>query len=221
MNLTRKRLAIFGSKVEKVMFIFSNLGFRFSLTFLMKKFISIDYFYLMTFPLKNLKNSRIRNDIFFRQMTKNDWINILSNLSSFNTTTRKDLISRYFFYNSGLNNCYIGHSINGDFISIQWLITPEDNSIIKKTHKNRFKELKPDQVMVENIFIFPTNRSYGAFSSTNNHLLKIAKEAGYGYCLSYIKLDNILVMNEYMRLGFTIKNLVPSYTLFGFSWRIL
>ncbi|HHL34205.1 MAG TPA: hypothetical protein ENJ30_07565 [Desulfobulbaceae bacterium] len=128
---------------------------------------------------------------------------------------RKEVVSRVLFYRSGFKNCYVAKTIENEIAYIQWLIYPSENSIIKKHFQKRFYLLEEFQVMIENAFTFPKFRGLGIMPVVTKELMKRARERGYKSAISYIRKDNIISLNEFMRLNFKITELLKEYKFLG------
>jgi hypothetical protein len=104
---------------------------------------------------------------------------------------------------------------------MQWLFRPADDVELQERFRDRFYPLRPDEVLVENIFIFPRFRGAGVFPTVNHSVLEQARREGFRGCAAYIRKDNITSLNAYLDLGFRIRTLLTSYSLAGVSWRTL
>jgi len=213
---------MFNTRLKKYQFIISNLGIWLPAKFFLKRILYLDYFYFLTAPLKKVEPGiRILSDIRIAEARNEDWTTIVDGLKQLDDNERREIIVRLLFYLKGFYSCYIGRNGNGDIVSLQWLIRPEDNQLIEKHFNDFFYPLNKKQVMVENVFVYPKYRGFGVFTTVNHLLLEKAREEGFLFCLAYIHKGNITSLNEFMKLGFQIKKLLRTYALCGFSWRNL
>ncbi len=150
-----------------------------------------------------------------------DITEIRDNLKSLGPIDKKELILRLFFYEAGFKNCYVARNTKGQIVYLQWLIYPYENVIIKSRFGSRFYPLKEKEVMLENAFTFPRFRGLGLLPSVSAQLLDIARQDGYASCITYIRKDQIVSLNEFTRLGFKITKLVREFKFLGVTRRML
>ena len=209
------------SHLQKLKFLVTHLGLRGTTKILLRRLFSVDHFYFLTVPLRRVHNCRTRSDITLSRATEEDWEQILSGLGDLDADTRTNLLSRHAFYREGFRHCYIGRTRTGTIVSVQWLIRPDENDVIRSKFRRMFYPLKSEQVLIENIFIFPESRGYGIFTTVNCLLLNLAREEGFQACTAFIRKDNLPSLNEFMKIGFQMQKLITAYNFCGFSWRQL
>ena len=153
-------------------------------------------------------------------LTPDDIPQLLSTVSSLEEADRKELMARIHFYDLGFSKLY-GVKTDGDIAYIQWLITPEDNPVIRARYHRLFFELKPRQVLVENVFTFPPYRGLGYLPFATEQLLVKARDMGYQTVIAYIRNDKLATLNEFVNMGFRFANRMRIVQVFGFIRRTL
>ena len=153
-------------------------------------------------------------------LTRDDIPQLLSSVSSLEKEDRKELLARLYFYDLGFSMLY-GIKTEGQIAYIQWLITPEDNPVIRKHYQRLFFELKPGQALLENVFTFPKYRGRGYLRFGSEQLLVKARELGFQTVIAYIRIDKITTFNEFANMGFRFANLLRIIQVFGFIRRKL
>jgi hypothetical protein len=153
-------------------------------------------------------------------LTPDDMPRLLSAVSSLKEEDRRELMARIHFYGLGFTRLY-GVKINGEIAYIQWLITPEENPVIRAHYHRLFFELKPGQILLENVFTFPGYRGLGYLPYATEQLLVKARETGHQTAVVYIRDDKISTLNEFVHMGFRFANLLRIIQVFGFTRRRL
>jgi hypothetical protein len=154
-------------------------------------------------------------------LTPDDIPQLLSVVPSLEDADRKELLARIYFYDLGFSKLYSVKIEDGEIAYIQWLITPEDNPVIRARYHRLFFELKPRQVLLENVFTFPRYRGLGYLPFATEQLLVKAREMGYQTVIVYIRNDKITTLNEFVNMGFRFANLLRIIQVFGFIRRKL
>jgi len=128
---------------------------------------------------------------------------------------------RIYFYLAGFKNCYVARDKHGRICYIQWIVYPDENEYLKRWFREDFYLLNENQVMIENAFTFPRYRGLGLLSSVTMDLLGKAEGRGYRSIVAHIRKDNFAPLNEFISLGFKIRNLVKEYKFLGLVRRTL
>ncbi|MDY0262763.1 hypothetical protein [Syntrophotalea acetylenica] len=200
--------------------VLDNLGPFPALKIAAKRMFKIDYYYFLKINLSRIVSlKRIRSDVFIEKASQEDWEKILSKLKKYSKTERKEILSRLLFYKKGFNGCYFAKDKFSDIISMQWLITSEDNELISSEMYSVWASLKPHECMVENLYIFPEYRKTGVFSSVNYLLLEKAMDSGISVCKTFIRNENVPALNGFLSLGFKIEELYLGTNFLGHSKR--
>lgn len=153
-------------------------------------------------------------------LTPEDIPPLLSAVPYLGGEDRRELLARVHFYNLGFTRLYAIRK-DGEIACIQWLITPEDNPVIRTRYRRLFFELRPGQAMLENVFTFPKYRGLGYLPTLSQRLLVQAREMGFHAVIAYIPEDKITSLNEFVNMGFRFFNLLRIIQIFGFVRRKL
>ena len=137
------------------------------------------------------------------------------------SASRRELVGRVLFYESGLHNCYGVANSRDEIVYLQWLIHPSDNKTLQRQYPRKFYPLSNNQVMVENAFTLPTHRGLGLMSTVSLQLLHIACDEGLKSAICYIRKDRISPLNEFIQMGFKITKIATEYRILGKTWRKL
>lgn len=208
--------------IKSKVLLIKSIGLNFIFKILLKNMASINHYYILQRGLVDLTEERVSRVKFYICTANNeDIMTIINTLKYVDNPSRKEIVVRMLFYNSGFKNCYIAKTTSGDIAYLQWLIYPHENDIIKKYYSNRFNLLRENQVMVENAFTYPKYRGLGLKRDMTNELLKEAKKRGYTSAITYVRKDLIHAINDHIMNGFKITKLVTEYKIFGFTKRFL
>jgi ribosomal protein S18 acetylase RimI-like enzyme len=204
--------------LEDYRLIVSSLGLKTPVLQLLKKLCSIDHAYYLSAPLSRIRFPRLRSDIRFEVARESVFAEMLGHLAGLDALSRLEILARLLFFRRGFTNCYVGRDGRNDIVSMQWLIRPRDNALLKQHYEKRRFLLRDDQVMIENIFIFPRFRGMGVFPTVNHKAITVAKDEGFQVCKAYVNSDNIASLNWYVSLGFRIEKLLTGYHVAGHTW---
>jgi hypothetical protein len=153
-------------------------------------------------------------------LTADDVRRLLSGVPALPEPDRRELMARIHFYGLGFTRVY-GVKVDGEIAYIQWLVTPEDNPVIRDRYRRVFFELKPGHVMLENVFTFPRYRGLGYLPFISQRLLIQAREEGFQTAVVYIREDKLSTLNEFVAMGFRFANQLRIIQAFGFVRRRL
>jgi ribosomal protein S18 acetylase RimI-like enzyme len=203
MNASRRK------PLNRALFILSTLGLRYTLRVVLRNLLYVDHSYLLILNLRSLELRLPRTfDTTLTEIGDDDIAEIMAALPSLDPATRKELVVRLEFYDTGFKHCYVARAQTGELAHLQWLIYPDENDIIRSQFKNRFYALKEKQVMVENAFTFPKYRGLGLVQSVTYELLQKAKAKGSRAAVCYILKSNTESINQFVSLGFKITELL-------------
>jgi replicative superfamily II helicase len=206
---------------KKIIYSFSNLNFSELIKLIVKYIFSMDYLYILTANIDNVqKESYFRYKYVIKKMEEMDLYRIRDHISKLEGKDRKELLIRLIFYEDGFKNCYVVRNSLNKIIHLQWIISPNENSIITEKYPTHFRKLQKKQIMLENAFTFPKYRGIGLFPVISKDLLFMAKKEGYKYAIVYVKKDAIYAINENIKIGFRIRKIIKEYKIFGKTLRL-
>lgn len=201
--------------------VVSSLGLKTPARFALKRVAWVDHFYHLTATLSRLRFPRLRSDLTFAPATGADLAEMERGLGALDASPRKDVVTRLLFWRRGFSGCYVGRSAEGELVSVQWLVRPRENSLVQSQFPRLYYALRDDEVMLENVFIYPRFRGIGVFPTVNHHVVSVARAEGFRACHAYIRKDNLVSLNGFLAMGFQLKRLLTGYNLAGLSWRTL
>ena len=155
-----------------------------------------------------------------RRINDSDVSSLLGILKNCSQDDAKELILRLHFYSQGFTNCFV-YVIDGRVASMQWLIFPSENTLLKSHYHRKFALLSASQVLIENVYVMPKYRGRGLVQFMTAQLLQEAKEQGYKYALAYVKAQLINPLNELLSLGFKLHKYITDFKIMGIEWRSL
>lgn len=114
----------------------------------------------------------------------------------------------YFFenYKDGLINqfetCYVGFTKSDEPCCRLWVINNSQNKKLQNTWKNLFPNLKPNEVLFENLFTIPKYRGFGVMPNFMDKLCKIARENGADTAITFGAVNDLYTLRSYSYAGF-------------------
>jgi len=205
-------------------FLFSlyKLGYTYIFDYVVRNLFAVNHYYVLYLHLYFMKRpTHSRLSYQLRTADDSDFESLMDQLPQFDLNTRKELLARLFFHQAGFQHCFLAKLPNGQTTYMQWLIYPEENEVIANHFTRQFYPLRPGQVMLENAFTFPRFRGMGLLPAVSAQLLILARDQGYKDAIVYIKKNQIASLNEFIKLGFTIRKMVREYKILGITKRML
>ena len=196
--------------------VFRILGPRGTLSLLLERAISVNYFYMLMRKLGDLP-PELPGKLGggeLRRLEEDEILGLSNVLPSMKSADRREALARIHFYKCGLRNCY-GLTVDGQPVYLQWLIHPAENEILARHFPRRFPALSPQQVMLENAFTAPQYRGRGFLPHATAALLQMARKDGFHSAVSYVRADRFEVLNQFIPLGFHIHRIGREYKLAG------
>lgn len=205
-----------------MLLILRTLGPRAFARLALSRLLYVNHFYIVGKSLSVLlpQQKASASARTLSPVSEHDMTSLIGTLGSLEPADRRELLARIIFYKRGFTNCYAFRK--GDSIAyLQWLVSPEENDLIKENYSGTYYMLSANQVMVENAFTFPHHRGHGYFQEGTRQLLELARQKGYKSAIAYIRKDRINPLNEFTMLGFKIIKIVTEYRVLGSSWKSL
>jgi hypothetical protein len=162
-----------------------------------------------------------RLELSLCRVEQKEWDYILGRTHRMDKESIREIFARVLFFRNGFTNCYALKNKSGFLAHIQWIVFPEENHLIESCYAGFFKPLAPYEIMIENAFTMPEFRGLGLLGYATRHLLNLGGKLGYKKATSYVRCEKFASLNEMIRLGFSIKRVVPEYRLLGFTRRVL
>lgn len=207
-------------RIIKIAGFIRDIGVKNTMKLYLARLFSIRHYYILKCKLSDVPQSfpgRIPKGNL-KMIENADILQIKRQISELNSEDKREVVTRLNFYMVGFKHCYV-FKINDTVAYMQWIVYPSENDIISTYYRNKFKPLTPKQVLIENAFTFPQFRGIGILPYVKIRLLNIAKDEGYHWAMTQIKIQTIAAMNASMKFGFKIHKLVREINIFGRSWR--
>jgi hypothetical protein len=220
-NRPRSRMPSFRLNEWRLVAVARTLGLGVPARYALKRLADVDHYYLLTASLDRVRYPRLRSDLRFEEARDADFEQMLRDLHRWDPTTRREVVARVLFHERGMPGAWVGKSAEGELASVQWLLRPRDNARLQQHFHRCCYPLKPHEVMIEDLLVFPPFRGLGTFPTANHHLLTLAQSEGFRACTAYVRKDNVASLNGYFDLGFRIGKLLTAYNLAGSTWRSL
>ena len=201
--------------------VLTNLGFWTPARYALRRMGHIDHFYQMSAALRRLRFPRLRSDLRFTEASEADFDEIARGLKVLDLDSRREVITRLRFHRAGVPGCHVGRDARGELVSMQWLLRPRDAPALARACPGLYPSLGPDEVLIENIFVYPSYRGLGTFETVNHAVLDRAQREGFRVCHTFVRKDNVPSLNGNLDLGFRIRRLVTGFSVAGVSWRTL
>ena len=113
-----------------------------------------------------------------------------------------EILRRVSFYERGFDTCYLVSTESGDVCHVVWLLSASHNDLIRTQYPSGMCKLEKDEVLLENIFTFPSYRSKGIMTSVTSDLANLAREQGFHRVLAYVDIENKTSLKAFLRAGF-------------------
>lgn len=138
-------------------------------------------------------------DFYLELALPEDIRNLLEIAKNSSSDTSYELVDRKFFYDSGFHECYIGKTkAANEPCYLGWLLS---------TKKHPELQLKEDEVLLYNLFVFEKYRGKGVSSSADAQLCEIARKNGFRRAVVYPLRNNPAAVRALKKIGFTEKGI--------------
>ncbi|MEO8933327.1 MAG: hypothetical protein ABI295_03395 [Xanthomarina sp.] len=109
--------------------------------------------------------------------------------------------------NNGLiysfHTCYVGVTKESIPCARVWLIDSSQNHTLKDIWGARFPQLKPDEVLLENVFTVPKYRGMGVIPVFLFEVAEKSRDLGAKYVITFGEVNNINTSRSYDYAGFS------------------
>jgi GNAT superfamily N-acetyltransferase len=109
---------------------------------------------------------------------------------------------RLRMFDSGMRTCYGAFAEDGGLAYVQWLIEPSQNDLVHDFFEGSFPRLKPDEVLLEGAYTFPSYRGQGVMSAAMAEVAGQGKERGYARAWTFVGEHNTPSLKGCRRAGF-------------------
>jgi RimJ/RimL family protein N-acetyltransferase len=155
-----------------------------------------------------------------RPASTEDIEEVLQKSKTQSSESAHELIQRKWFYESGFHDYYVARTSDANQLChIAWLLSPEDDTVVRHGFRYRLPGLKESEVLVENLFTFESYRGKGIMSSAMVKLGELARTKGFKRMITYVSHDNIASLKACERAGFKKFEEIPELKLLFFTIR--
>jgi hypothetical protein len=122
-------------------------------------------------------------------------------------TRGADLIeayARHCMCADGVQTLYVSSTPDGSPIFAQWLISPDDQNVLDQHAPGRYQRLAADEFFVDGAYTFTAHRGKGAMGSGMAQLLRIARDRGARWAITFVAPDNVPSLRGCAAVGFDV-----------------
>jgi GNAT superfamily N-acetyltransferase len=98
--------------------------------------------------------------------------------------------------------CYVAITPDNTPCCRLWLIDASQNEKLRNTWGETFPELKENEVLIENVFTIPKFRGFGILPVAVDEVVRIAKDKGLKYAITFGETKNDLTTRSFAYAGF-------------------
>ena len=113
-----------------------------------------------------------------------------------------EIFRRISFFERGFDACYFALTDSGQVCHMAWLLSASHNDLIQSQYPSGMGRLSEGEVLLENIFTFPSYRSKGIMNSVTLNLADSARRQGFRRILAYVDTENKTSLRGFLRAGF-------------------
>jgi len=163
---------------------------------------------------------RLPNGFTFGRATHEDVQSILTDPREESRRTRRLLLMRRYFYESGLTECYVvKHEATGDVCHIRWLVTHEGASRADSGISRRFHSITEDEGRAEYTYTATRWRRQGLAAAAGQGVLGIAFELGLGRVTGVIDRRNLASLATAERQGYRVAGVAVESRFLLARWK--
>jgi hypothetical protein len=104
----------------------------------------------------------------------------------------------------GVMTLYVASSAGGAPIYAQWLIGPGEQAVLDKHAPGRYQRLADDEFFVDAAYTFVAHRGKGAMGDGMAQLLRIARDRGARWVITFVSPQNVPSLRGCAGLGFEL-----------------
>ncbi len=135
--------------------------------------------------------------------TEEDMEEVLQKTKSESKESARELLRRKSFYESGFRNFYVARTGDtNEICHIKWMITADDNDVIRNSSGNTLPLLKAGEVIVENTFTFEKYRRTRIGAAVRRDLAEMARKKGFKRMIGYVERDNPASLRSFIIDGY-------------------
>ena len=104
---------------------------------------------------------------------------------------------------SDLPTCWVAVDSDGVVRYMAWLLMARDNPLVRARWGDRFPELKPDEALIEGVYVSTGHRRLGVMTGASCAIADRAVELGVRYVMGFIGEHNTASLRSAEKAGFT------------------
>jgi hypothetical protein len=120
------------------------------------------------------------------------------------TLDHVEVLLRTWFCQAGVNTLYVATSPDGSPMYSQWLIGPDEQDRLHDFAPCRFPTLRRDEVLLEGAYTFVDFRRMGVMADGMAQLLRIARDRGAWWAITYVGAHNVASLRGCASVGFAL-----------------
>jgi hypothetical protein len=196
--------------------ILAYLGPQNIVRIICSRLLSVNHYYVLNTRIdpQHVCIGAPRFNFTIERLQLQDLANIIENTRDLAAYERREIASRYAFFERGFSNCYAA-KMGNKIMHFQWILYPTENEIIEREFCKIFTKLNKKQVMLEKSYTLPLFRGQGYLAYVSQYLLNQAAEQSYQFAVSYMMKERINSLNEFLKLGFKITKLITERKIAG------
>jgi GNAT superfamily N-acetyltransferase len=109
---------------------------------------------------------------------------------------------RLRMFESGMRTCYGAFADDGGLAYVQWLIEPSQNDLVHDFFEGAFPPLKPDEVLLEGAYTFPSYRGQGVMAAAMAKVAGQGRDRGYASAWTFVGEHNTPSLKGCRKAGF-------------------
>jgi GNAT superfamily N-acetyltransferase len=163
---------------------------------------SNELFYGYYFDLpQGYKAPKIPFPLTIRKFERDDFPRFIGACGSATRTDLKKLIELQIQLLEDIPTCYGGFTMEGNPCCMCWLVDYADRNRLRSFFKAGLPDLKPGEVLCENIYTHPDYRGHSLMAHLTFALFEIASGQGAKRALAYVRDENVNSHHGIKKIG--------------------
>lgn len=144
-----------------------------------------------------------RIQVRIRKLRNDDIAVLLNQSDAADKKAIKDRLIRISMVRAEIPTCYTAVTNEGVPCHMQWMISSDANSIVRRFTRNGLPTIEENEVLLENAFTLEQYRRQGIETETVRCLFKLAREKGVKRACLFVSDQNLISLRLVSKLGFT------------------
>lgn len=161
-----------------------------------------ELFYGFYFDLpQGYKAPKMHFPLSVRKLERDDFPRIVAACGSTTRSDLKKLIELQMQLLEDIPTCYGGFTMEGNPCCMCWLVDYADKGELRSFFKAGLPDLKPGEVLCENIYTHPDYRGHSLMAHLTFALFEIASGKGATRALAYVRSENANSLYGIKKIG--------------------